>query len=97
MQSIAESIATPYTGSEMTRDMVRAQIAERWGEDEAEKYDPYTNARTYAQWTKLGYRVKKAQTALRSTTFLDARNQRGEPIKIPRTVCLFYRLQVEKV
>lgn len=77
--------------------MVRAQIVERWGEDEAIKYDPYQNCRTYVQWASLGYRPKKAQTALRSTTFLDSKNKRGEPIKIPRTVCLFYHLQVSKV
>ena len=97
MNSVAKIVSTAYTGSEKTRDMVRAQIAERFGEAEAAKYDPYSNARTFAQWAQLGYTVKKGQTALRSTTLLDAKNQRGEPIKIPRTVCLFYQLQVERV
>ena len=97
MNTVAEIIATNYSGSEKTRDAVRAQIVERFGEEEGLRYDPYQNCRTYAQWIKLGYRVKKAQTALRSTTLLSAKNQKGEMIKIPRTVCLFYQLQVERV
>ena len=76
--------------------MVRNQISERWGEAEAERYDPYSNARTFAQWTKLGFTVKKGQKALRSVTYIDSKNERGEVIKIPRTVSLFYQLQVER-
>ncbi|MFA6414847.1 MAG: hypothetical protein WC217_01555 [Candidatus Paceibacterota bacterium] len=97
MKSVEELVATPFTGSELTKTMIKNQILERWGEAEAERYNPYQNARTWAQWTKLGFRVKKGQTALRSVTYIDSTNERGEAIKIPRTISLFYRLQVEKV
>lgn len=97
MKSVEELVATPFTGSELTQKMVRNQISERWGEAEAERYNPYQNARTFAQWTKLGYSVKKGQKALRSVTYIEGKNERGEVIKIPRPVSLFYRLQVEKV
>lgn len=96
MKSVEELVATPFTGSELTRTMIRNQISERWGEAEAERYNPYQNARTYAQWIKLGFTVKKGQTALRSVTYIDSTNEKGEAIKIPRTVSLFYRLQVER-
>lgn len=97
MKSVEELVATPFTGSELTQKMVRNQISERWGEAEACRYDPYSNARTWSQWVKLGFTVKKGQTALKSVTYIDSTNERGEAIKIPRTVSLFYRLQVEKV
>lgn len=97
MKSVEELVATPFTGSELTRTMIRNQISERWGEAEACRYDPYSNARTFSQWTKLGFRVRRNERALRSVTYLDSTNERGEAIKIPRTVSLFYRLQVEKV
>ncbi|MGD0328453.1 MAG: hypothetical protein ABSB00_01925 [Minisyncoccia bacterium] len=96
MKSVEELVATPFTGSELTSTMIRNQISERWGEAEAARYDPYQNARTFAQWLKLGFTVKKGQKALRSITYIDAKNERGEDIKIPRTVLLFYRLQVER-
>ena len=97
MHSVAECIATNYSGSQATRDAVRAQIAERFGEEEAEKYDPYTNARTFAQWAQLGYTVKKGQTALRSVTYIEKKDARGTVIKIPRVINLFYVLQVDRV
>lgn len=96
MKSVEELVATPFTGSELTKTMIKNQILERWGEAEAERYNPYQNARTYAQWIKLGFTVKKGQKALKSITYLDAKNERGEVVKIPRTVSLFYRLQVER-
>lgn len=96
MKSVEDLVATPFTGSEHTQAMVRNQISERWGEVEAQRYDPYQNARTFAQWLKLGYRVKKGERALRSVTYVEIKNEKGELVKIPHTVLLFYRLQVEK-
>lgn len=99
MKSIKEIIddPTPYTGSEATRDMVRRQIAERWGEKEATKYDPTKNARTFKSWLRLGYRVKRGEKSLRSTTFVEEKDGEGAVVRtFPRTVSLFYYLQVEK-
>jgi len=97
MISVAECVATPYTGSQTTKDAVRAQIVERFGEAEGAKYDPYSNARTFAQWTQLGYTVKKGQKALRSITYIEKKDEKGVIIKIPRVVNLFYVLQVDRV
>ena len=98
MKSVEELVATPFTGSDLTRTMIKNQISERWGEAEAARYDPYQNARTFAQWLKLGYRVKKGEKSLRSITYVETKDEQGNVTKrIPRPVLLFYRLQVEKV
>ena len=99
MQSIKEILEHPtnYTGSEATRDMVRSEIAARWGAKEAELYDPYTNARTFRQWLALGYQVKKDEKGIRSITFIEKKDAKDNVIgRIKRTVVLFYYKQVEK-
>ena len=99
MQSISEIMEkcpTPYTGSSMTRDMILSQIISRFGKEEADNYQPESNCRTFVGWLKLGYRVKKNQKALRSVTFVDKLDEKGNVVKkIKRTVFLFYMLQVE--
>jgi hypothetical protein len=93
-------------GSAKTADAVREEIARRWGDEEAAKYDPLTNCFTIQTWNKLGYRVKKGEKAIRSITYVEATDQ-SETINedeedeqnvrtYPKTVYLFYRTQVEK-
>ena len=78
--------------------MVKEQIAERWGDEVAEKYDPHTDAMPYSSWLAFGYRVKKGQKALKSITFVEVRDENDKIVrKIKRTVNLFHRRQVEKV
>ncbi|HAJ44446.1 MAG: hypothetical protein UV53_C0006G0013 [Candidatus Azambacteria bacterium GW2011_GWE1_42_9] len=102
MQSVNEIMSvppriSPYTGSSVTYDLVAKQIEKRWGHEEVKKYDPYNNALTFAQWWKLGYRVKKGEKAIRSITFVEVKDPVGNIIKkIKRGVCLFYCKQVEK-
>ncbi len=90
-----------WRGSEKTADAVRDEIAFRWGDDEAENYDPMTNCFTFATWKALGYRVKKGEKAIRSVTYVEVKDvtEEGEEVVIrryPKTVFLFYILQVEK-
>ena len=97
-----------WRGSEKTADAVREEIAKRWGEKEAEQYDPLKNCFTLQTWNKLGYRVKKGEKAIRSITYVEAKDngdteekdqQNGEEHdvrKYPKTVYLFYKTQVEK-
>jgi hypothetical protein len=95
-----------WRGSAKTADAVRDEIARRWGEEEAAKYDPLTNCFTIQTWNKLGYRVKKGEKAIRSITYVEA-NDQAETIRedeedepevrtYPKTVYLFYRIQVER-
>jgi len=94
-----------WRGSERTADAVREEIARRWGEDEAAKYDPLTNCFTIQTWNKLGFRVKKGEKAIRSITYVEGKDQaetddegdaEQEVRTYPKTVHLFYRTQVEK-
>ena len=100
MQAIAEILKTftPYKGSEATASRVRAEIERRFGPEAAEDYDPEHNARTFAQWRKIGYRVKKGQKSIESISLIEEKNDKGEVIKKrPRIVHLFYVAQVERV
>lgn len=101
MQHIKELLEHPtnYTGSEETKKAVREEIARRWGPDEANRYDPYSNARTFSQWTALGgYRVRKGEKAIRSFTVVEQKDESGKVIKrYKRTILLFYVKQLEKV
>jgi hypothetical protein len=93
-----------WRGSERTAEAVREEIARRWGDDEAARYDPLTNCFTIQTWNKLGYRVKKGEKAIRSITYAEAPDQADdddadeepEVRTYPKTVYLFYRTQVEK-
>lgn len=91
-----------WRGSLKTADAVRDEIAERWGEKEAKRYNPTKNCFTFKTWEALGYRVKKGEKAIRSITFIEVTDQKAqageetETRKYPKTVCLFYKKQVEK-
>ncbi len=90
-----------WKGSEKTRDQVKEQIVERWGEEEAENYDPEKNCFTFNTWWALGYCVKKGEHALRSYTLVeetvqDETKTKQAIKKYPKNVYLFYYLQVEK-
>jgi hypothetical protein len=95
-----------WRGSAKTADAVREEIARRWGDEEAAKYDPLTNCFTIQTWNKLGYRVKKGEKAIRSITYVEGTDQsetvdedvdeEPEVRTYRKKVYLFYRTQVEK-
>ena len=95
-----------WRGSAKTADAVREEIGRRWGDKEAEKYDPLTNCFTIGTWNQLGYRVKKGEKAIRSMTYVEGTDQTEnddddedaeQAVRTyPKTVYLFYRTQVEK-
>jgi hypothetical protein len=95
-----------WRGSEKTANAVRQEIARRWGDDEAAKYNPLTNCFTIQTWNQLGYRVKKGEKAIRSITYVEGKDQTenaadyaeedAEVRTYRKTVYLFYRTQVEK-
>lgn len=98
MKSVKEiTLQSPYRGSEATYEMVKEQIGARWGEDVAEEFDPHTDAMPLVSWAAFGYRVRKGQKALKSVTFVEVKNEKGEVIrKVKRSVNLFHKKQVEK-
>ena len=90
-------IKSNWTGSESTFNLVKKQIAQRWGDDEANRYNPKENCLTFNQWLKNGYLVRKGEKALKSFVIVEKKDKEtGKVIeKTPKSINLFYELQVE--
>lgn len=89
---------SPWRGSEKTAEDVREQIRERWGNQLADNFSPSSDAAPFGFWASHNYRVRKGERALRSVTFVEVKNERGEvEKKIRRVVNLFHKCQVEKL
>ncbi|MGI6378443.1 MAG: hypothetical protein ACOX0H_00420 [Patescibacteria group bacterium] len=91
------SFKSNWTGSENTSDLVRKQIAKRWGEDEAKRYNPFVNCFTFNGWLKNGYVVKKDEKAIRSFIIIEKKDKETGAFtqRRPKTIYLFFDLQVE--
>ena len=91
------TVKSNWTGSESTLNLVKKQIAQRWGEDEANRYNPKENCLTFKNWLKNGYIVKKGEKALKSFVIVEKKDKEtGKVIeKTPKSINLFYELQVE--
>lgn len=98
MESIDSVIRSNYKGSINTAKAVAQEIANRWGADEAKKYDPYRNCLTFRQWLAHNFRVKRGERSITSTTIVERKDANGEVIaSYPKRVNLFYYLQVEPI
>jgi len=98
INEIISSIKSTYRGSLTTAKQTAEVIKQRYGIEEAQKYDPYTNCLTYRSWMQNGYKVKRGEHAIPSVTFIDRKNESGEVIATyPKRVHLFYYLQVEPI
>jgi hypothetical protein len=92
-----------WKGSMETFMLVQMQIAERFGAEAAEEYDPDKNCFTFTCWLSKGFAVKKGEHALKSYTVVGGREVEDEVTHEKRmvggykkTVNLFFHLQVEK-
>jgi len=95
---MSDKITSNWKGSEITSNMVRKQIQERYGAEEATKYDPASNCLTFKQWLNNGFKVKKGEKALQSYVVIEKKNKAGEVVdKYPKKISLFYQTQVEAV
>jgi len=93
-----KKITSNWTGSETTETLVRKQISNRWGSEEAERYNPKANCLTIRQWNENGYRVKKGETALKSYIVIEKKDKQGKVIDTyPKQINLFYQKQVQLV
>jgi len=87
-----------YKGSEATAKLVRTEILKRYGEEQANQYDAYTNCLSFKRWIQLGYKVRKGEKSIRSITFVDKKDALGNKLgSYRKTVHLFYKLQVDPV
>lgn len=92
------AIVSTWKGSEITSDLVRKQILARFGEEDANNYDPKSNCLTYNRWLEMGYQVKKGEKALQSFIIIERKDKDGTTVrKYPKRVHLFYIKQVEQV
>ena len=97
-----EILMSEWKGSANTASMVAHEIASRWCDEEVKNYNPRENCFTFQTWKKKGYKVKKGEKGIRSITFIsgDVKNKKTGEVKdgqFPKTVVLFYHLQVEKI
>ncbi len=98
MKKVAEILKSPWRGSEKTLELVREQVRERYGNEVADEFLASEDAMPLVSWASYGYRVRKGEKALKSITFVEVLNDKGEvEKKIKRTCNLFHRKQVEKV
>lgn len=86
-----------------TAKAVQVEIANRYGETEANNYDPSNNCFTYQGWNQRGFQVNKGEKGIKSHTFIGAKEKvspKGIKItnghKYLKKVTLFYHLQVSK-
>lgn len=86
-----------WTGSENTSNLVRKQIAARWGAEEANRYNPQTNCLTFKAWLKNGYAVRKGEKAIRSFIIVEKKDKETGKVVERRlkNVYLFYEKQVD--
>ena len=91
------TVKSNWTGSEITSNLVKKQIAQRWGDSEAEKYNPKENCLTFQGWLKNGYVVRQGEKAIKSFVIVEKKDKEtGKVIeKSPKSINLFYELQVE--
>ena len=67
---------TNYRGSQVTAQIVRQTVLERYGEEAAANWNPGLT-RTFNNWYKNGFRVIKGQKAIRSFTMLSNKDTDG--------------------
>jgi len=100
MQAIKEIMAIPtaYRGSENTAKMVREEIRKRYGDQAAKEYNPFFTTRTYRDWSRINYRVKPGEKAIKSIVVLEEKDDLGNVIRTyPKIISLFHLLQVERL
>lgn len=90
-------VQSDWTGSENTFNLVQKQIAARWGEEEAGRYNPKENCLTFKKWLANGYVVRKGEKAIKSFVMVEKKDKEtGEIIeRRAKTINLFYEKQVE--
>jgi hypothetical protein len=91
------AIPSPYRGSEQTAAKVKEEIGRRWPEL-ASSYDPKFTTRTYREWSKIGYRVKQGEKAIKSITIIEVKDDKGKVVKTyPKVINLFNINQIERM
>jgi hypothetical protein len=94
---LSENDPTPWTSSETTFEMVRAQVEERWGKKVADSFRASHDARTFSEWMKRDFCVNRGESGLKSFVLLPKKDKNGVIKKVPKKIWLFHRKQVSKL
>ncbi len=98
MKKVKEILKSPWKGSEKTFEMVQEQLREKYNDEVADEFNAETDAMPFSSWLSYGYRVKRGERALKSITFVEVKNDKGEVEKTIRRTCnLFHKKQVERI
>lgn len=97
-------MTSQWKGSLGTMTDVARQINDRFGPEAVQEYDPAVNCFTYRGWKERGFQVRKGEKALHSITFVPmldkpkpgALTKEVRTYSVPRSVCLFFKTQVDK-
>jgi len=92
---MTQELTSIYKGGN-TADAVREEIRKRFGDIEAEEYDPRQNCFTFKGWRQRGYIVKRGEKGIRSITIIEEEKD-GEKVRFTKTVWLFAKCQVEEI
>ena len=93
-----DTLVSPWRGSPETENNVREQVRARYGDVVADSFSAATDAMPLLSWAAYGFRVRKNEKALKSISYVEVKNDKGEvERKIRRVVNLFHRRQVEKL
>lgn len=97
----AESFNLPqtnYRNGQKSLELVRSAIAQKFGEEEAKRFNPYTDARTFKAWIDIGYAPMKNEHGIRSFIMIPKKGtKKSEEILVPKNIWLFHRLQVQPI
>lgn len=95
LNQIDMELTSIYKGGN-TADSVREQIKQRFGEKEAQEYDPKKNCFTAKGWIQRGFIVKKGERGLLSYTIIE-KEVDHEKVSYKKAVFLFAKCQVKKI
>ena len=101
MKSIGEVLTeddpSPWR-SPVTYELVKSQIAERWGKKVADSFNPKRgDARTFRAWLDRHMVVNKNERGLESFVIIERKNEHGEIEKKRKKIWLFHRKQVSRL
>jgi len=75
LKDMITKVQSDWTGSENTFNLVQKQIAARWGEAEAGRYNPKENCLTFKKWLANGYVVRKGEKAIKSFVMVEKKDK----------------------
>jgi len=98
LKEFINSPVSPFSGSSTTKTLMEKAIEERYGKAELKNLDCYHTMRTFSNWARLGWKVRKGEKAFKSIVVREIKDKDGDVIKkITHPCFLFYYRQVEKV